>query len=231
MVVAARCTSCKPPLHCCLAQTTHPVLPRHSPYGELRCVLAVIRHGDRTPKQKMKMKVTQEPLLALLHKHLDSKGKQAKLKVGAECRGLEAVEAVEGGLGWMFRLPNRIKGRVAVVVLMNPWHNGRWVTVCWGYLTCAHCSPSPAPQSPNELQDLLDATRLLLDELEAKQRAAADAAAAGGQAPAPDPDTDELREKFRIMKARGTRALGGLCGGGGQYREKGINHAAAAMAQ
>jgi inositol hexakisphosphate/diphosphoinositol-pentakisphosphate kinase len=105
-----------------------------SPYGELRCVLAVIRHGDRTPKQKMKMKVTQEPLLALLHKHLDSKGKQAKLK------------------------------------------------------------------SPNELQDLLDATRLLLDELEAKQRAAAEAAAAGGQAPAPDPDTDELREKFRIMK-------------------------------
>lgn len=53
------------------------------PEGELRCVLAVIRHGDRTPKQKMKMKVTQEPLLALLHKYLDSKGKQAKLKVRA----------------------------------------------------------------------------------------------------------------------------------------------------
>ena len=29
------------------------------------------------------MKVTQEPLLALLHKYLDSKGKQAKLKVDA----------------------------------------------------------------------------------------------------------------------------------------------------
>jgi len=26
---------------------------------ELRCVLAVIRHGDRTPKQKMKVTVTQ----------------------------------------------------------------------------------------------------------------------------------------------------------------------------
>ena len=69
------------------------------------------------------------------------------------------------------------------------------------------CSPRPAPppppQSPNELQDLLDATRLLLDELEAKQRAASDAAAAGGTVPPPDPDTDELREKFRIMKVGG----------------------------
>lgn len=26
---------------------------------ELRCVLAIIRHGDRTPKQKMKVTVTQ----------------------------------------------------------------------------------------------------------------------------------------------------------------------------
>jgi hypothetical protein len=26
---------------------------------ELRCVLAVVRHGDRTPKQKMKMPVSQ----------------------------------------------------------------------------------------------------------------------------------------------------------------------------
>ena len=44
-------------------------------------MLAVVRHGDRTPKQKMKMKVTQAPLLDLMHKYLDSKGKQAKLKV------------------------------------------------------------------------------------------------------------------------------------------------------
>ncbi len=29
---------------------------------ELRCVLAVVRHGDRTPKQKMKMKITQAGL-------------------------------------------------------------------------------------------------------------------------------------------------------------------------
>ena len=64
------------------APATLRLQPRR-PEGELRCVLAVIRHGDRTPKQKMKMKVTQEPLLALLHKYMDSKGKQAKLKVRA----------------------------------------------------------------------------------------------------------------------------------------------------
>ena len=32
--------------------------PRYQ-WEELRCVLAIVRHGDRTPKQKMKMRVTQ----------------------------------------------------------------------------------------------------------------------------------------------------------------------------
>ncbi|KAK9917336.1 hypothetical protein WJX75_003277 [Coccomyxa subellipsoidea] len=57
-------------------------------YEELRCVLAIVRHGDRTPKQKMKMKITQEPLLELLRKHMDSKGKQAKLKSPQELQEL-----------------------------------------------------------------------------------------------------------------------------------------------
>ncbi|GAX74145.1 hypothetical protein CEUSTIGMA_g1594.t1 [Chlamydomonas eustigma] len=50
------------------------------PPGELRCVLAVIRHGDRTPKQKMKMSISEPALLALFEKYKDAKGKQAKLK-------------------------------------------------------------------------------------------------------------------------------------------------------
>jgi len=33
------------------------------PRMELRCVVAIIRHGDRTPKQKMKMVVTHEKLV------------------------------------------------------------------------------------------------------------------------------------------------------------------------
>jgi hypothetical protein len=43
-------------------------------------VLCARRHGDRTPKQKMKVKVCQEALLQLFERHKDSKGKQAKLK-------------------------------------------------------------------------------------------------------------------------------------------------------
>lgn len=94
------------------------------PGEELRCVLAVIRHGDRTPKQKMKMVVTQKPMLDLFQKYIDSKGKQAKLK------------------------------------------------------------------SPNELQELLDVTRGLLEEMEADQRKGDET----------NPEADELREKFRIVK-------------------------------
>ncbi|XP_062009959.1 inositol hexakisphosphate and diphosphoinositol-pentakisphosphate kinase VIP1-like isoform X2 [Rosa rugosa] len=36
---------------------------------ELRCVIAIIRHGDRTPKQKVKLKVTEEKLLNLMLKY------------------------------------------------------------------------------------------------------------------------------------------------------------------
>ena len=43
----------------CLTAFLHPCCSSHSSHEELRCVLAVVRHGDRTPKQKMKMKVTQ----------------------------------------------------------------------------------------------------------------------------------------------------------------------------
>jgi hypothetical protein len=32
--------------------------------------------SDRTPKQKLKIKVTADPLLNLFHKHKDAKGKQ-----------------------------------------------------------------------------------------------------------------------------------------------------------
>uniref|UniRef100_A0A6G1SA12 Inositol hexakisphosphate and diphosphoinositol-pentakisphosphate kinase n=1 Tax=Aceria tosichella TaxID=561515 RepID=A0A6G1SA12_9ACAR len=47
---------------------------------ELRCVIAVIRHGDRTPKQKMKLEVKHPRFFELFHKYGDAKNGQAKLK-------------------------------------------------------------------------------------------------------------------------------------------------------
>jgi len=61
---------------------------------ELRCVIAVIRHGDRTPKQKMKMKVTSERILSFLQASGASARKEVKLKrygcarVHRDCRRL-----------------------------------------------------------------------------------------------------------------------------------------------
>ena len=45
-------------------------MDQHEDVGEeLRAVLVVLRHGDRTPKQKMKMVVTDRRLLNLLLKY------------------------------------------------------------------------------------------------------------------------------------------------------------------
>jgi len=69
--------------------------PIDTVYDELRCVLAVIRHGDRTPKQKLKMKVSSAPFLELLMRHIDSKGKQAKMKSPIQLQELLEVTTAE----------------------------------------------------------------------------------------------------------------------------------------
>lgn len=47
---------------------------------ELRCVIAVIRHGDRTPKQKMKLEVKHSKFFELYTKYGNPKDGHAKLK-------------------------------------------------------------------------------------------------------------------------------------------------------
>ena len=46
-----------------------------------RCVLAVIRHGDRTPKQKMKMEVMHPKFFEVFKKYGGEKYGHVKLKV------------------------------------------------------------------------------------------------------------------------------------------------------
>lgn len=57
---------------------------------ELRCVIAIIRHGDRTPKQKMKVKVTEEKYLDYFHSY--AKSPRSDLKVKSKAGLLEFLE-------------------------------------------------------------------------------------------------------------------------------------------
>ena len=47
---------------------------------ELRCVLAIIRHGDRTPKQKLKLTMNEPHILSYFHEHSNDCKKDLKVK-------------------------------------------------------------------------------------------------------------------------------------------------------
>jgi hypothetical protein len=51
---------------------------------ELRCVAAIVRHGDRTPKQKMKMAVSHPDFLAIHKRYAKHARKEGKLKSAAQ---------------------------------------------------------------------------------------------------------------------------------------------------
>ncbi|CAL0321760.1 unnamed protein product [Lupinus luteus] len=56
---------------------------------ELRCVISVIRHGDRTPKQKVKLMVTEEKLLNLMLKYNGGRPRsETKLKSAVQLQDL-----------------------------------------------------------------------------------------------------------------------------------------------
>ncbi|GLT74090.1 hypothetical protein SLA2020_459110 [Shorea laevis] len=56
---------------------------------ELRCVIAVIRHGDRTPKQKVKLKVTEEKLVNLMLEYNERQPRaETKLKSAVQLQAL-----------------------------------------------------------------------------------------------------------------------------------------------
>uniref|UniRef100_A0A5B7AQP5 Inositol hexakisphosphate and diphosphoinositol-pentakisphosphate kinase n=1 Tax=Davidia involucrata TaxID=16924 RepID=A0A5B7AQP5_DAVIN len=56
---------------------------------ELRCVIAIIRHGDRTPKQKVKLRVTEEKLLNLMLKYNGGRPRsETKLKSAIQLQDL-----------------------------------------------------------------------------------------------------------------------------------------------
>jgi inositol hexakisphosphate/diphosphoinositol-pentakisphosphate kinase len=64
---------------------------------ELRCVLAIVRHGDRTPKQKLKVNMTEPHILKYFHDN--NKGDcQKDLKVKAKAPLTEFLQTVKNTL-------------------------------------------------------------------------------------------------------------------------------------
>ena len=69
---------------------------------ELRCVVAVIRHGDRTPKQKMKMEVKHPKFFEVFKKYGGFKAGHVKLKKPAQLQEIldisrELLETLTSG--------------------------------------------------------------------------------------------------------------------------------------
>lgn len=60
---------------------------------ELRCVIAIVRHGDRTPKQKLKVSMTEPHILQFFHNH--SKDCRKDLKVKAKAPLTEFLQTVK----------------------------------------------------------------------------------------------------------------------------------------
>lgn len=58
---------------------------------ELRCVIAVMRHGDRTPKQKMKMEVRHKLFFELFEKY-KAQMKENQLKLKRPCQLQEVLD-------------------------------------------------------------------------------------------------------------------------------------------
>ncbi|XP_062522518.1 inositol hexakisphosphate and diphosphoinositol-pentakisphosphate kinase 2-like isoform X2 [Corticium candelabrum] len=57
-----------------------PLPSTSGPQVELRCIVAIIRHGDRTPKQKLKMEVHHEKFYDFFEKHGGKRKGRLKLK-------------------------------------------------------------------------------------------------------------------------------------------------------
>ncbi|CAM9553045.1 unnamed protein product, partial [Laminaria digitata] len=58
---------------------------------ELRCIISITRHGDRTPKQKMKLNISLPVFLEFYNKHSDGPRKELRIKGKQELKHFLAV--------------------------------------------------------------------------------------------------------------------------------------------
>ncbi|EDO36324.1 predicted protein, partial [Nematostella vectensis] len=80
---------------------------------ELRCVIGIIRHGDRTPKQKLKMEIRHPRFIQLFKRHNSHNEKKLKLKRPKQLQEIldivrDLLEEHHAGVT-MFENPNKLR--------------------------------------------------------------------------------------------------------------------------
>ncbi|KAH7328308.1 histidine phosphatase superfamily-domain-containing protein [Stachybotrys elegans] len=96
-----------------LENTTSAPLPKHS--WKLKGIVSVIRHADRTPKQKYKFTLHTEPFIALL------KGHQEEVLLVGEAALASVIQAVDIAFEAGVEDPAKLKSLRSVLVKKGSW--------------------------------------------------------------------------------------------------------------
>ena len=59
---------------------------------ELRCVVGILRHGDRTPKQKLKLETSHSKFLNLFRKYSSNQMKEVKCKTATQLQEVSELQ-------------------------------------------------------------------------------------------------------------------------------------------
>ncbi|XP_034291462.1 inositol hexakisphosphate and diphosphoinositol-pentakisphosphate kinase 1 isoform X6 [Pantherophis guttatus] len=181
-----------------------PIVPTTSgTMMELRCVIAVIRHGDRTPKQKMKMEVKHPRFFVLFEKYEGYKTGKLKLKKPEQLQEVLDIARLlvqeQGALGDAVAEEQKSKlEQLKTVLEMYGHFSGINRKVQLTYLPHGHLKAS------NEEEDLKEASPSLLLVLKW-----------GGElTPAGRVQAEELGRAFRCMYPGGQGDYAGFPGCG-----------------
>ncbi|KAM6426729.1 inositol hexakisphosphate and diphosphoinositol-pentakisphosphate kinase 1 isoform 2-T3 [Liasis olivaceus] len=181
-----------------------PIVPTTSgTMMELRCVIAVIRHGDRTPKQKMKMEVKHPRFFILFEKYEGYKTGKLKLKKPEQLQEVLDIARLlvqeQGALGDSVAEEQKSKlEQLKTVLEMYGHFSGINRKVQLTYLPCGQ------PKASSEEEGLKEASPSLLLVLKW-----------GGElTPAGRVQAEELGRAFRCMYPGGQGDYAGFPGCG-----------------
>jgi inositol hexakisphosphate/diphosphoinositol-pentakisphosphate kinase len=189
------------------------VVPLPSPVAqevELRCIVAIIRHGDRTPKQKLKMEVYHKKFFDLFDHHGGKRKGRLKLKSPSQLQEVRDIarsllsSASEAG-STLYEDLNKLMQVKAVLEMYNSF-SGINRKVQFRYIKCASRPVTTVVQTsrlgPGDIKRRKDEDRRLLLIL----KWGGELTYAGGQ------QSQSLGQTFRCMYTQETGEYGSVPG-------------------